>query len=119
MVEPRRRRRVRTSRDSPGHHERKLRQLCTQIGRAIDLTLQGDCDDEVLQNTSVHSVEPAAGNRILVTLVVHAPGSDLPKAEVMDRLERHRHVLMREIERAVSRRSVPEITFWLIKEESA
>ena len=98
-----------------GQDERKLRQLCSQIGRAIDLTLVGDCEDEVLQNMSVESVEPASGNRLNVTLQVRPPGSEMDKNEVMTRLEQHRPLLIQEILRAVTRRNIPEISFWIVK----
>ena len=93
-----------------------MRQLCSQIKRAIELTLMGDIEDEVLQNTSVHSVEPAPGNRLVVTLTVHPPGSKMAKEEVLRRLEQHRGTIVSEVSRAVTRRALPELTFWLIKE---
>lgn len=102
-------------RGPPGRDDRKTRQLCAQIARAIELTLLGDCDDEVLQNTSVESVEPAPGNRLLVTLAVHPPGADLTREEVLARVEAHRGLIVSEAARAVTRRALPELSFWVIR----
>ncbi len=86
-----------------------------QIGRAVEDALVGLCNDEVLQNISVLSVEPAPGNRLLVSLTVHPPGADLPKAEVLERLELARGIITGEVVRCVSRRQIPELSFLCIK----
>jgi ribosome-binding factor A len=93
----------------------KQRQLCTQVARSVGLTLVSECDDEVLQNMTVAAVEPAAGNRLAVTLEVHPPGSELSRDEVLERLELHRARIVEEVARAVHRRNVPELTFWVVK----
>ena len=98
-----------------GGSDAKIRRLCAQVRRTIDLTLAGDCDDEVLQNMSVESVEPAPGNRLAVTLTVRAPGDALEKAEVLARLEAARPLLVSEIARSVERRSLPELSFWVVR----
>lgn len=95
---------------------RKLAQLCAQIRRTIEMTLLGDFDDEVLQNMSVESVEPAAGNRVTVLFTVHPPGSEMEKAEVLAHLEAARPRIVEEVVHAVSRRSVPELSFWVVRE---
>lgn len=94
---------------------RKMAQLCSQIRRTLDMTLMGDFEDEVLQNMTVESVEPAAGNRLTVVFAVHPPGSELAKDDVLARLEAARPVLLEEVARAVSRRSIPEMSFWVVK----
>ena len=96
------------------HQTRKLAQLASQIGRSIEATLVGECRDEVLQNLSVESVEPAAGNRMVVTLAIHPPGDALPREEVLARVEAHRPLLVEHVLRDVSRRSVPQLTFWVV-----
>lgn len=93
----------------------RTRRLCAQIQRTLDLTLAGDCEDEVLQNMTVRSVEPAAGNRLEVVFDVHSPGSELPKEEVLARLEAARPLLLSEIARAVERRGIPELSFWVVR----
>lgn len=95
--------------------DRKMLQLCAQIRRVIDMTLVGDCDDEVLQNMSVRSVEPVAGSRVQVIFDVNPPGDALEKAEVLARLETARPLFVREIAQSVSRRSVPELSFWVVR----
>lgn len=93
-----------------------MAQLCAQIRRVLDMTLVGDCEDEVLQNMCVHSVDPAAGNRVQVVFTVFEPGASLQKADVLARLEAARPLFVEEIARSVERRSIPELTFWVIKE---
>jgi len=100
-----------------GRKSAKIGRLCAQIRRTIDLTLAGDCEDEVLQNMTVQSVEPAPGNRVAVVFEVHPPGSELDKAEVLERLEAARPLLVSEIARSVERRSIPELTFWVVKRD--
>jgi ribosome-binding factor A len=95
---------------------RKALQLAAQIGRSIESTLVGECRDQVLQNTSVEKVEPASGNRLLVTLRVHPPGSALDKVEVLARLEAQRGLILDRLFRDVNRRSLPELSFWLIRD---
>ncbi len=99
-----------------GGGDRKMLQLCAAIRRTLELTLVGDFEDEVLQNMSIESVEPVAGNRVQVMFMVHPPGSELEKSEVLARLEAARPHMIEEIARAVNRRSLPELTFWVIKE---
>jgi ribosome-binding factor A len=101
-------------REEPGGTSRKDRQLAAQIRRALELTLAGDFEDEVLQNLSVESVEPAPGGRLAVTLTVHPPGNALPRDEVLARLEAARGHLLDEVARATSRRRLPELSFWVV-----
>jgi hypothetical protein len=82
------------------------------------MTLVGECEDEALQNLSVESVKPVAGNRMLVTLIVHPPGTDLGREEVLARLEVVRPLLIQRVAEDISRRSVPELAFWLVREVS-
>ncbi len=98
-----------------GGDQRKLLQLAAQIRRSLESTLVGECTDEVLQNTSVETVEPAPGNRMNVTLMVHPPGSALPKEAVMARLENWRGLLVRRVAEDTSRRALPELTFWFVR----
>lgn len=98
-----------------GGKDAKTGRLCAQIRRTIDLTLAGDCRDEVLQNMTVRSVEPAPGNRVEVVLEVHSPGSELDKSEVLARLEAARPLIVSEIARSVERRSIPELSFWVVR----
>ena len=102
-------------RGAPGGESRKLLQLAAQIRRSLETTLVGECPDEVLQNISVESVEPAPGNRMLVTLMVHPPGDALPKDEVLRRLDAARALLVHRVVEDVHRRAIPELSFWLVR----
>lgn len=101
---------------SAGGGDRKVLQLAAQIARSVETTLVGECRDEVLSNTSVEKVEPAPGNRMNVTLRVHAPGAALPKHDVLARLERYRGLIRDRLVQDVNRRSIPELTFWLVRD---
>jgi ribosome-binding factor A len=91
---------------------RKDLQLAAQIARSIESTLLGECEDEVLQNLSV---EAAPGRRLLVRLLVHAPGSALPREEVLARLEAARPLIVQRAAEDVTRRGLPELSFWLVR----
>ncbi len=94
---------------------RKDLQLAAQIARSIESTLLGECEDEVLQNLSVEAVEAAPGRRLLVRLLVHAPGSALPREEVLARLEAARPLIVQRAAEDVTRRGLPELSFWLVR----
>lgn len=98
-----------------GSHARKELQLAAQIARSVESTLLGECEDEVLQNLSVDAVEPAPGNRMLVRLLVHAPGNRLSRDEVLARLDGVRPLLTARAQADASRRALPELTFWLVR----
>src|SRR5690606_29493193 len=106
-------------RPTDAHRDRKQRQLAAQIARSIETTLLGESRDEVLQNMSVASVEPAPGNRMIVTLTVHPPGTALSREEVLARLEAHRRLLVERVAQDISRRIVPELSFWVVREGPA
>ena len=99
---------------TPGHR-RKEQQLAAQIARSIESTLVGECEDEVLQNLSVDAVEAAPGHRMIVRLSVHPPGSGLPREEVLARLEASRPLLVARAAQDVTRRGLPELSFWLVR----
>lgn len=99
---------------TPGHRRKEL-QLAAQIARSIESTLVGECEDEVLQNLSVDAVENAPGHRMIVRLFVHPPGSRLPREEVLARLEAARPLLVARAAQDVTRRGLPELSFWLVR----
>lgn len=106
-------------RRSESGDQRKQLQLAAQIRRSLESTLVGECTDEVLQNISVESVEPAPGHRMIVMLMVHAPGTERSREEVMGLVEASRPLLVRRVAEDVNRRSLPELTFWLVREPDA
>jgi ribosome-binding factor A len=94
----------------PGSADRKLKQLCAQVGRALNLTLTGACRDEVLQNLLVEAVEPAPDAlRLQVTFTSADP--DLPPATALDHLERARGMLRSAVAAAIHRGKTPELAF--------
>lgn len=94
----------------------KAQQLCAQVRRSLELTLMGECSDELLQTMTVEKVEPAPDDKHLrATLSVMDPDEGLDKTKVMARLEAARPILMAEVARAISRRKVPEIHFEVIR----
>ncbi|MBK8975707.1 MAG: hypothetical protein IPM29_07260 [Planctomycetes bacterium] len=117
------RRRPRRSGAGPrpaGHRERKLAQLAAQIGRSIEQTLAAESQDELLQSMTVEGVQPtASGSRMVVTLMVHGATQETPKAEVLARLESFRSTIVRHIAEDVTRRALPELSFWLILDPDA
>lgn len=99
--------------------DRKQAQLAAQVGRCIEQTLVGECDDEVLQNLEVRDVTPAKGGRMLVTLAAHPPGSEMSREAVLERLEQARPTLTSQLARDLSRRALPELSFWVVRAEGA
>lgn len=94
----------------------KALQLCAQVRRSLELSLMGECNDELLQSMMVEKVEPAPDDKHLrATFAVVDPKQDLDKSEVIARLEAARPILMAEVARAISRRKVPEIQFEVIR----
>ena len=96
--------------------DHKLQRLAAQIQRSIESTLIGECPEEVLQNLEVQKVEPAAGNRMLVTLIAHPPGSEMPKEAVLQLLETRRNLIVSRVAEDVTRHALPELTFWVVRE---
>ncbi len=94
----------------------KALQLCAQVRRSLELTLMGECSDELLQNMIVAEVEPAPDDKHLrATFEVMDPEESLDKVEVMARLEAARPLMMAGVARAISRRKIPEIHFEVIR----
>jgi len=68
---------------------RKARQLCRQVAETVELTLSGDCRDEILQSLHVVSVEPAPdSSRLRGVVVADLPAEQFHWAEILARLER-------------------------------
>ena len=98
---------------------RKTMQLCAQVRRTIELTLVGDCEDEVLQDLMVESVEPAPDDsRLRVVVSAHGAAAEVAPNEVMTHIEAARGLLQREVMNAISRKKAPELAFELARPES-
>ena len=92
--------------------DHKARQLCRQVYQTLSLALAGECDDDVLRDLYIASVDPAPDSRHLVVRVVVRRAPDAPApAEVLGRLDRAKPLLRRLIAQAITRKRVPEISF--------
>ena len=90
--------------------DRKVQQLCAQVARALSMTLAGECDDEVLQNVVVESVQPVPdATRLEITLRIADPG--MPPAEVAQHVDRASGRLRLAVGDAVRRRRVPDLVY--------
>jgi ribosome-binding factor A len=93
-------------------HNRKALQLCSQVAETLHGVLQGECDDEVLRDLLVLSVEPAPDStRLLVTVSSSPAAPKRTTVEVLDHLHRAYSVLRGEVARAIHRRKTPELIF--------
>ena len=100
--------------------DRKARQLCGQIFRALSCALAGQCRDEILQDLVVQSVSPAPNaSRLLVTVYLGTRGPEIPPATVLQRLDLVRPMLRCEVASAIVRKRAPELTFQLIPSPEA
>jgi ribosome-binding factor A len=89
-------------------------QLCGQVADALRTILPGMAD-EVLQNLTVVSVEPAPhSGRLLVTVAGPAPADVTDRTAPADRLTAAAGRLRTEVSAAVHRRKAPELVFRLI-----
>lgn len=92
---------------------RKLQQLCRQVQRALSYVIPGDLGDPALQDLSVTSVVPAPdASRLLVYIDTTRPPSEAPL--IVERLERVRGRLRREVAASVTRKRAPELVFHLM-----
>jgi len=95
-------------------YNRKALQLCSQIAETLHCVLQGECDDEVLRDLLVQSVEPAPDStRVLVTVCLSPAAPDRTPVEVLERLHQAYGTLRSEIASAIHRRKTPELMFRL------
>jgi ribosome-binding factor A len=93
-------------------HNRKALQLCSQIAETLHGVLQGGCDDEVLRDLLVQSVEPAPDStRLLVTVSLSPASPERRPVEVLQHLHQAYGTLRREIAAAIHRRKTPELLF--------
>jgi len=121
------------------NNDRKTRQLCRQVERAVSLALGGQCADPLLQALAVQSVEPAPdASRLMISVYLPAanttpdPCAIPPRdasveqgsretiaaqaarmSEILARLENVRPLLRREVAAAITRKRAPELVFGL------
>ncbi len=99
--------------------DRKLKQLCHQVQRAIDFALGGACTDPLLQDLVVESVVPSPDASRLTVFMYCAilNAHDQPSiAEILHRLDAARPLLRREVAAAITRKRAPELVFQIVGE---
>ncbi len=94
--------------------DRKLRQLCKQVARALQMAMASLPEAEELTGAFVREVVPAPdAGRLCAVVVVTDPAR---RESVETVVHRHAGALRAEIAQVISRRRVPELTFWVVVE---
>src|SRR5882724_490473 len=93
-------------------NDRKTRQLCRQVERALMLALAGECNDPLLREVFVVCVEPMGGASQLCVSVT--PAADVSAWEVLARLEERSARLRAIVARSICRKRVPGLSFVVI-----
>ena len=91
--------------------DRKTRQLCQQVRRSLMLALAGECDDDVLRDVYVESVEPLGGASQLLVRVAVPPSVELPVWQVVARLNNQGKRLRAIVAHSICRKRVPTLCF--------
>jgi ribosome-binding factor A len=94
---------------SSAQAERKARQLCRQVQRALNLALVERHADDSVNDLFVESVSPAPDcGHLLVHVVVPAGGA---VTDALSALRRDAPRLRSEVARAITRKRAPELSF--------
>jgi ribosome-binding factor A len=89
--------------------ERKARQFCRQVQRALNLALADRSADDGMNDLFVEDVSPAPDcGHLLVHVVIPA---DRPIAEALSALRRDAPRLRSEVAMAITRKRAPELSF--------
>ena len=89
--------------------ERKARQFCRQVQRALNLALADRHTDDGLNDLFVEDVSPAPDcGHLLVHVVIPA---ERPVSEALDALRRDAPRLRSEVAMAITRKRAPELSF--------
>jgi ribosome-binding factor A len=92
----------------------KLRRLCGQIARTLNIAFGGTCNDELLADLVVESVEPDPDStRVKVTVCLMETRERIDPEMVLQHLDRAKGFLRSEIAATVDRHSVPHLVFAL------
>jgi ribosome-binding factor A len=95
---------------------RKCRQLCRQVGEALDGVLSGEIPDDLLRSLRVAAVEPAPySSRLLVTVVTDLAAEEADQELIRQRLQQHAGRLRCEVAASINRRKVPTLAFQVIR----
>lgn len=104
--------RLERERPDPAGASRKQRQLCGQVGRALDLALGGALGGP-LQGSSVLSVEMGRESSRLEVHIVHPA----PTPELLEALVTARGWLRTEVAAAINRKRTPHLDFVVVAAE--
>lgn len=92
----------------------KLRRLCGQIARVLNIAFGGTCNDDLLVDLVVDSVLPDAdATRVKVTVCLMETRDRIDPEMVLQHLERAQGFLRSEIAATVERKKVPRLVFAL------
>lgn len=91
---------------------RKTMQLCRQVAETLDQVLSAETGDDVLSQLRVVDARPAPDtSRLLITLQVDCPDSELDWALIQRRLAHAQGHLRCEVAAAITRRKTPVLVF--------
>lgn len=97
---------------------RKTLQLCGQVAEALNYAFAAVCNDDLLRELAVVTIQPAPDeSRLLVTVGPTLPGPCDP-AKVLNQLQKALGKLRSEVASAIHRKKVPELTFCVVKNMS-
>ena len=106
-----------SSRSFDPREDRKTLQLCQQVKKTLILALAGECDDEVLRDVQVDSVEPmGSGSQLMVRVMVPAALA-IPAWDVVARLNSRSATLRAIVARSICRKRVPGLSFMAVPQE--
>jgi len=91
--------------------DRKTLQLCRQVQRALTVALGGECDDDVLRDVYVESVEPMGGASQLLVRVAVPVGTGLRALDVLARLNERSARLRVLVAQSICRKRAPGLSF--------
>jgi len=101
-----------------GRSHRKAQQLCRQVSHTLSYVLSGECDDDVLRNLYVESVDPAPdSSRLLVTVAVLDKDDTTPVDVILGKLAAVSGKLRTEVAASINRRKTPELVFNVVRPE--
>jgi ribosome-binding factor A len=91
--------------------DRKTQQLGQQVKRALMLALAGECDDDVLRDVYVDSVEPMGSGAQLLVRVTFPSVTDQPLWDVVARLNDRSAKLRAIVAHSICRKRAPALAF--------
>ena len=92
----------------------RLRRLCGQIARVLNIAFGGTCNDDLLLDLVVDSVEPDPdATRVKVTVYPMETRNRIDPEMVLQHLERAQGFLRSEIAATVERKKIPRLVFSL------